>query len=52
MAATVDELQEPYLATLYISTYEHLKLYNKEIVGLPEGDRCDLTRSKWTDFYQ
>ena len=31
---------------------EHLKLYNKAIVGLPESDRYDIIRSKWTDFYQ
>ena len=52
MAAPVDGLQDLYLQTLDLSTSEHLKLYNKEIVGLPESDRYDLTRSKWTDFYQ
>ena len=52
MAALVDGLQDPYLATLYILTYKHLNIYNKEIVGLPESDRYDLISSKWTDFYQ
>ena len=50
MAAPVDGIQDPYLATLELSTYEQLKLYNKKISGLPESDRYDLTRSKWTDF--
>ena len=52
MEAPVDGLQDPYLETLYLSTSEHLKLYNKAIFGLPESDWYDLTRSKWTDFYQ
>ena len=52
MATPVDGLQDPYLDTLELSTYEHLKLYNKAVVGLPESDRYDLIRSKWTDFYQ
>ena len=51
-AAPVDDLQGPYLATLYILAYEHIKLYNTAIFGLPEIDRYDLTISKWTDFYQ
>ena len=42
MSAPVDGLQDPYLDTLY----------NKAISGLPESNRCDLTRSKWKDFYQ
>ena len=29
-----------------------LKLYNRAIFGLPESDRYDLTRYKWTNFYQ
>ena len=52
MAAPADGLQDPCLAFLYLSTSEHLKLYNKSIVGLTESDRYDLTRSNWTDFYQ
>ena len=52
MAAQEDRLQDPYLAILYLSTSEHLNLYNKAIFGLPESDRYDLTRSKWTDSYQ
>ena len=51
-AELADGLQDPYLNTLDISTSENLKLYNKEIVGLTESERYDLTRSKWTDFYQ
>ena len=45
-------LQDPYLATLNISTPEHHNIYNKEIVGIPQSDRYDITRSKWTEFYQ
>ena len=52
MAAIVDRLHDPYLATLNISTSEHLKLYKKAIFGLPESEKYDLKRSKWTDFYQ
>ena len=52
MAKPVDGLQDPYLETLYLSTSEHFKLYNKAIVGIPESDRYDLIRSKWTNFYQ
>ena len=52
MAAPVDGLQDPYLSTLELSTSEYLKIYNKEIVGLPESDRYDLTISKWTEFCQ
>ena len=48
----MEGLHDPYLATLENSTYEHLKLYNKAIVGLPESDRYDLTSYKWTEFYQ
>ena len=51
-AAPKDGLQEPYLNILNISTSKHLNLYNKESFGLPESDRYDLDRSKWTDFYQ
>ena len=52
MAAPVDGIQDPYLATLNLSAYEHLKIYNKSIVGILEIDRYDITRSKWTEFYQ
>ena len=52
MEASADRLQDPYLVTIYLSTSEHFKLYNKSIVGLPENDRYGLYRSKWTDFYQ
>ena len=50
--AEADGIQEPYLEILNLSTPEHLKIYNKAIVELTENDRYDLTRSKWTDFYQ
>ena len=50
--AAVDELQDSYLANLYIYISEHLKIYDKSIVGRPESHWYDLTRSKWTDFYQ
>ena len=43
MAAPADGLQDPNLETLEISTSEHLKLYNKAIVGLTESDRYDFT---------
>ena len=52
MAAPVNRLQDPYLDTLDLSTSEHLDIYNKEIFGIPESDRYDLTRYNWTDFYQ
>ena len=52
MEAPADGIHNPYLAIIYISTSEHLKLHNKEIVGLPEIDRYDLTISQWNDFYQ
>ena len=51
-SAPDDGFQYPYLATLDLSISEHLNLYNKAIFGLPEMDRYDLTRSKWTEFYQ
>ena len=51
-AESADGIHHPYLYTLYITTSEHLKLYNKAIVGLHESDRYDLTSSKWTEFYQ
>ena len=47
-----DGLQDPYLVILNLSTSEHLKLYNNEHFRLPESDRYDLNRSKWTEFYQ
>ena len=46
----VDGLQDTYLENLYLTNSEHLKLYNKAIIGLTESDRYDLTKSKWTDF--
>ena len=52
MAETADGIHDPYLATLNMNTSEHLKLYNKAIIGLSQSDRYDLTRSKWTYFYQ
>ena len=52
MAALADGIQDPYLTILNFYTSEHLKLYNKAIVGLPESDRYDITISKRTDFYQ
>ena len=52
MAAPVYGIQDPYLANIDPSTSEHVKLYKKSIFGLPESESCDLTRSKWTDFYQ
>ena len=45
-AAPSDRLQDPYLVTLNITISEHLKLYNKAVVGLTENERYDLTRSK------
>ena len=50
--APVEGIHDPYLAIIDINTPEHLKLCNKKIGGLPESDRYDLTRSKWTDFYR
>ena len=29
-----------------------MKLYNKAIVGLPESDMCDITKTEWADLYQ
>ena len=52
MASPVDGLQDPYLDNIDLSTYEYLKIYYKAIFGLPESDRYDLTKYKWTDFYQ
>ena len=52
MESPVDGLQDPYLSTIDLYTSENLKLYRKAIFGLPESDRYDLTRFKWTDFYQ
>ena len=50
--ASVNGRQDPYLATLDISTSEHLKLYNKLFLGIPENARYALTRYKFTEFYQ
>ena len=46
MVAPADVIQDPYLEIINLSTSENLKLYNKEIFGLPESDRYNLTRSK------
>ena len=51
MSAMADGLKDPYLVILNLITSEHLKIYNKEIIGLPNSDRYDLTRSKWNDLY-
>ena len=47
-----DSLLDPYLDILNMTTSEHLKLYNKSINGLPKSEIYDLTRFKWTGFYQ
>ena len=52
MAAPAGGIQDRYLATLNLTTSEHINIYNKEIIGLPENDRYDLTRYKLTEFYQ
>ena len=52
MSAPADVIQNPYLVTLNLTTLEHLKLYNKAIIGLPGSYRYRLTRSKWAGFYQ
>ena len=52
MAAPDDGIQDPYLASINISTLEHLKLYNKVFFGLSVSNRYDLIRSKWDNFYQ
>ena len=52
MTTPADGIQEPYLDTIIISTFEHIKFYNKEIFGLLESDRHDFTRYKWTDVFQ
>ena len=52
MMAAGDGIQDPFLDILNISTLEHLKLYNKAVVGLPENYSYDLNRFKWTGFYQ
>ena len=51
MSAMADGLKDPYLVILNLITSEHLKIYNKEIIGLSNSDRYDLTRSKWNDLY-
>ena len=52
MASPAVGLQDPYLSNLDLSISEHLTLYNKEIAGLKESDRCYFIISKWTGFYQ
>ena len=46
MAAPMEGIQDHYLATIDLSKSKHLKLYNKSIIGVPESDRYDITRSK------
>ena len=50
MAAPSGGIQEPYMATLNLTTSENLKLYNKSIIGLTESDRDYITKSTWTGF--
>ena len=50
--APAERIQDPYLAILNLTTSEHLNLYDKEIFGLHEDETYDLTRFKWTNFYQ
>ena len=50
--SAVDGIQEPDLVTIVFSTSEHINIYKKEMVGLPESDRYDLTRSQCADFHQ
>ena len=52
MEAPADGIEDFYLDTLHLSTYEQINLYNKAIYGIPDSYRCYLTRSKWTGFYQ
>ena len=52
IAAPADNIKDPYIVILKMTTSEHLKLYNKEIVGLPKSNRYDPTRSKCTNFNQ
>ena len=47
-----NDLQYPYLVTQNLTTSEHININNKEIVGLPENNRHDLTMSKWTCLCQ
>ena len=46
MTATADGTQDPYLATLNMTTSENLKLHNKAIIGLTDSDMYDLTIPK------
>ena len=48
----VDEFQSIHLATIYLTTLEIIKLYNKATLEFPKKDRYDLTISKSTGFYQ
>ena len=52
MASPVYRLQDPQQAKLNPFTFENIKLYTKEIVGIQVSDSYDLTRYKWADFYQ
>ena len=40
------------MATLSLTILEHLKLYNKAIIRLPQSDSYELTRSKWNVLNQ
>ena len=42
-AAPVDKIQDPYLAIIYITTPDYLKLYNKARAGLLKRDKYELT---------
>ena len=50
MEESGDRIQDLNLAIPDHSTSEFIKLYRNVIVGLLERD--DLTRSRWTNFYQ
>ena len=52
MEAPSDRINDPYPVILYIYTAQHLKIYSKEISGLAESDRYDMTKYKWTEFDQ
>ena len=45
LEAPADGRQELYLATLSITTSEHIKFNNRAIFGLSENDKSDITRS-------
>ena len=43
--SALDWLHDLYLDTLDLKTSEHLKLYNKAILGLPDSYSYDPTKS-------